>query len=173
MSKPRTPRTVAQATELLGRYAERSAALAGIEAARNLELGRINAAADAEAGPLIAELDGLQASLQPWWATAGQALAPKGRKSMELGGCMIGSRKGKASLTIVGPEEDVVSVLSGLRWAKPLLRVKTSFNRSVVMSSLDGKHKLALAELGITRTEGDDQFFIEAVEQAGTQKPRS
>jgi phage host-nuclease inhibitor protein Gam len=168
MNKPRTPRTLDQATEQLGLYAEIAGRLAAIEATRKLELGRINAAADAEAGPLIAELDALQASLQPWWLSAGQELAPKGRKSMELGGCMIGSRASRATLSIAGEEQDVVAVLGGLRWAKPLLRVKTSLDRSAIMRSLDGKHAIALAELGIEKKDGEEQFFVEPVAQAGT-----
>jgi phage host-nuclease inhibitor protein Gam len=46
--------------------------------------------------------------------------------------------------------------------------VKTTLNRWAVMQSLDGKHKVALAKLGITRADGAEQFYIEPVEQAGT-----
>lgn len=171
MTRPRTPRTVGQATELLASYADLDGRLAAIEGERKVALGSVNAAADAVAGPLIAEMQLLQASLEPWWAGAGQALAPNGRKSLELGGCMIGSRKTRASLTIAGAEKDVINLLSGMRWAKPFLRVNTSLNKSMLMASLDGKHRIALAELGISRSDGEDCFYIERVEQAGTMGP--
>lgn len=163
----RAPRTTAQATELAATYAEIDGRLAAVEAARKAELGRINAAADAEAGPLLGQLAAMSKALDAWWTTGGNAIAPKGRKSAQLGGCMVGTRASRSTLTIAGDEADVVALLSGLRWAKPMLRVKTSLNRSTVLSSLDGKYKVALAELGIGRTEATDTFFIERVEQAG------
>lgn len=166
--KPRTPRTVAQATELAATYADVAGQLAAVEAARQTELGRINAAADAEAGPLLERIAALSAALAAWWRAGGNALAPKGRKSAQLGGCMIGTRASRSTLTIAGDEDAVVAVLGGLRWAKPLLRVTTKLNKSTLLSSLDGKHKVALAELGIGRTEATDTFFIDRVEQAGT-----
>ncbi|MEO7335775.1 MAG: hypothetical protein ABIV63_04255, partial [Caldimonas sp.] len=64
--------------------------------------------------------------------------------------------------------QDVVAVLSGLRWAKPLLRIKTTLDRAATMRSLDGKNAVTLAELGIARREGDETFFIERVQQSGT-----
>lgn len=165
------PRSLQAATRLLERYAELEGSLAAVEAQRSEEIASANAAADQDAAPLIKELGGIRAALEPWFAAAGKPLLPKGRKSMELGGCMIGSRSSRPSLVISGEEQDVVAVLSGLRWAKPMLRVKTSLNRSAVMSSLDGKHRVALAELGISRSEGDERFFVERVEQAGTRQP--
>lgn len=169
----RAPRTIAQATDLAARYAEVDGRLAAVEAARKVELGRINAAADAEAAPLIAELEAAGAALSTWWTGGGNALAPKGRKSVQIGGCMVGTRSARSTLTIAGNEQDVVDVLSGLRWAKPMLKVKTTLNRQTLFTGLDGKHKVALAELGIGRTAPTDTFYIERVEQAGTIGPAS
>jgi hypothetical protein len=164
----RQPRSTAAATRQLERYAKLEAQLAAFENARANNIAVVNAVADEAIAPIAAERDRLKASLEGWFDEAGRALLPKGRKSMELGGCMVGSRASRSSLTIAGDEHDVVAVLQGLRWAKPLLRVKTTLNRSAVLSSLDGKHQVALAELGIGRSEAQETFFVERAEQAGT-----
>ena len=52
--------------------------------------------------------------------------------------------------------------------ANALGATRQPFNRSAVLQSLDGKHKLGLPELGIARRDGEEQVFIERVEQPGT-----
>lgn len=168
MSKPRIPRSTEQATSLLARYAVLSGELQGIEQERAVKLSAINSAHDHAGNPLIAEMEAIEAVLVPWYLKDGKALCAKGAKSIELGGCMIGSRKGKSTVAISGSEEDVVALLSGLRWAKPLLRVKTSLNKAAIMTALDGPRRVALVEMGIERREGVESVFIERTEQGGT-----
>jgi phage host-nuclease inhibitor protein Gam len=170
VSKPKPPRTLDQATAILAHYAEVHAQLAEVEAGRTADLGRVNAAADAVAAPLVAELEQLQARLQPWWETAGQALAPKGRKSMQLGGCMIGSRTSRPKLAHGFADDDkAVEALQGTRYGKQTTRVRYSLDRGATLKLIQIKGRPAekLAELGF-RVEQSEQFFIEPVEQGGT-----
>jgi phage host-nuclease inhibitor protein Gam len=168
MTQLRTPRSTTAATELLERYAVLDGQIAAIEANRRESIAAVNARADTAANDLMAQRDAIASKVQPWWQANAAELTEGKRKSIELGGCIIGSRSGRASLTLAGAEQDVVDVLSGLRWAKPLLRVKVSLDRAATMRSLDGKHAVTLAELGIARKEGDETFFIERVQQGGT-----
>lgn len=165
-----TPRSIPAATRLLERYAELDGQLATVEGWRAQAIAQANASADTEAAPLLKELAGIRAAIEPWWSANAAALTDGKRKSIELGGCMIGSRTSRPTLTIAGDEKDVVAVLNGLRWAKPLLRVKVTLDRAAILKSLDGSRSAALAELGIGRSEPEEQFYVERAEQAGTLK---
>jgi phage host-nuclease inhibitor protein Gam len=167
----REPRTAAAATVLLERFAELDGQIADIELGRQESIAAINARADTAANDLIGQRDAIRAKLAPFWAKHGAALTDAKRKSIELGGCLIGSRAGRPKLAIAGDEKDVVASLQGLRWAKPFLRVKTSIDRVALLKHLPGlgdDRRSALAELGVSRDEGEEAFFVERAEQGGT-----
>lgn len=168
MSAIRQPRSIKAATALLERFAELDGQIEQIETERQDAIAAINARADTAANDLIAERDKIAEKLEPWWGESAAELTEGKRKSIELGGCMIGSRTGRAKLTVEGAEKDVVAALGGLRWAKLFLRVKTSLDRTALLKAVDGKHRVALAELGIARGEGQETFFVERAEQGGT-----
>lgn len=161
--KCRTPRTTDAAIALLERHAALDAELATIEANRAQALAATNAVADTIAMPVIDELAAIRAALEPWWKAAGGALCGAKRKSVELGGCTIGTRAGRASLRIAGDEEAVMAVMRTLRWAKNFLRTKMSIDRMAVLKAIDGRHAGALADLGFERVTGSDMFFVERV----------
>ena len=168
MASHRQPRSKDAAAQLCERYAVLAGEAAEIEAQRNERIAEANAAADAELVPAREEMAEIEAKLAPWWAKASAELTEGKRKSIELGGCIIGSRAGRASLAIAGEEQDVIDILSALRWAKPFLRVRTSLDRTATLKGLDGKHSKALAELGIERDEGEETFFVQRAEQGRT-----
>lgn len=168
MTAIRAPRSIEAATRLLEAFASLEGDIADIEANRAACIADVNARCDTAANALIERREQIREKLQPWWADNADELTQGKRKSIELGGCMIGSRAGRAALTIARKEQDVVEVLRTLRWAKPFLRVKTMLDRAAVMKSIDGRHSVTFAELGITRTEGDETFFVERAEQEGT-----
>ncbi|MET0181097.1 MAG: host-nuclease inhibitor Gam family protein [Novosphingobium sp.] len=168
MSGIRTPRSTKAATELLERYAELDGQVAGIEANRTRLLARANARADAAAAGLIAERALIRDKLEPWWQEAAAELTEGKRKSIELGGCVVGTQASRASLAIAGEEDDVLTLLKTLRWAKPLVRIKYSIDRVATLKALDGSHKAALAELGVSRADGKETFFVKRTAQAGT-----
>lgn len=97
-----TPRSTKAATALLERYADLDSRLALVELDRNERIAQANLLADVAAAPMLRERDGIAAGIQAWFGAAGKDLLPKGRKSMELGGCMLGTRATRTSLTITG-----------------------------------------------------------------------
>lgn len=169
MTTTRPPRTTAAATDLLARYAELDTRAAAVEAHRKAEIGRINAAADAEAGPMREYLGAMAAQLRTWWDTEGRTLATGARKSVQLGGCMIGTRTARASLAHDhGGEDAAVAALRSTRYAKQTTRVKYAIDRTAVLKLLQGETKAgaAIGALGF-RVEQGEAFFVERVEQAG------
>lgn len=168
--KVRIPNTVARATALLERHALIEGQVAAAEARRSALLARANAAADAKVSPLLEELAALDAALAPWWESEGAAIAGK-RKSVELGGCMIGTRQGKATLQHGFVNDDAaVLALQGTRYARQALRVKISIDRTGTAKLLDvgGRTSAALKELGFSLSAPSATFFVKRVEQQGT-----
>ena len=90
------------------------------------------------------------------------------RKSIELGGCEIGSRKAKDKLGYTGKHDKPVKALTGLRWAKSMLRVTVSIDANATMKALGGLHGDKLKELGFKKVPGEDEFFVKRAEQKGT-----
>ena len=168
---PKTPRTKEQATELLGRYAEVDAKLAAIEADRKTELGRVNGAADVVAAPLIDELAAIAAKMEPWWAKVAAELTKGKRKSVELGGCNIGTRATAAKLK---HSYDTDKAAADALHASPLRKAALVFgyvlDKAATLKLLQGKDAKAtkLAELGFSVDTPADTFFIKRVEQSGT-----
>lgn len=167
----RCPRTPEQATQLLGLYAEADGRLARIQARRTAALGRINAIADANAAPILAELGAIAVKVEQWFNGPGKALLPKGRKSMELGGYMIGSKAGRAKLGHDFEDDaKAVDALRGTRFGKHTTKVTYSLDRTATLKLLQvrGKTAASLKELGFSVVEPGEQFFLQRVEQAGT-----
>ena len=164
----RTPRSTRAATELCERFAGLSGAIEAIEAARNAEIAAINARYDPALIPMVAERDLIAERLEPWWATAAAELTQGKRKSIELGGCLVGTRTARTALAVAGEEVDVIDLLSALRWAKPFLRTKISLDRTAILKAIDGPRSAVFAELGLSARAGEDVFFVTRAEQGGT-----
>jgi phage host-nuclease inhibitor protein Gam len=168
MDPIRTPKSKGAATAMLERFARVDAAIGGIEDERNAAIGRVNAEADAALAPMITERDAIRDKLTVWWREAGHALADGKRKSIELGGCMIGSRAGKPSLGIDGDEAVIITALQRRDWAAPLLRTKVSIDKAAVLKSIDGVYKRQLEGMGFSRVVPEETVWIERTAQAGT-----
>lgn len=168
MAPIRTPRTVAAATALAERFAALEATIGGIEAQRNTAIAEANGEADKLAEPMLTEREAIREKLAAWWPGAAQALTLGKRKSIELGGCMIGSRSRRASLAIAGDEKVIIATLQKRKWAEPLLRTTVSIDKAAVFKSIDGVYKKQLAEMGFSKHEPGDLFVLERAEQAGT-----
>jgi hypothetical protein len=165
----RPPANAAAAAALLERFALVDGQLASIEERRKVELGQVNAAIDSEAGPLIAELQALSQRLQPWWNRAGTELA-KGRKSVQLGGCVIGYRTARAKLEHgFATDEAAVEALRKTRLGSQTTRVKYSLDRTATTRLIrsGGKTAATLGQLGF-KIDQAETFFVERVEQPGT-----
>jgi phage host-nuclease inhibitor protein Gam len=172
MDKLRQPRTVEQATALCEKLAELEGQIAEIEAGRQESIAAINARADTAANDLIAQRDAIAGKLEPWWKKAGQALLDGKRKSIELGGCIIGTGATRKSLQIPTDEATTIEGMRKLRWAAPFLRQKWSIDRAATLKALDGKHRDKLTALGFGKAGGEDRFFVKRAEQEGTRSGR-
>lgn len=168
MTAHRTPRNTEQATGLLERYAVLDGQLAHIEGVRSTLISKANASADASAKPVLDELEDIRTKLQPWWTSAAAELTKGKRKSIELGGCVIGTREGKDKLGTADDLEPVIKSLQRREWAKPLLITTVSIDKAAVLKSLDGVYKRQLGELGFSRVDGGVTFYVKRTEQGGT-----
>ncbi|MFA7505281.1 MAG: host-nuclease inhibitor Gam family protein [Burkholderiaceae bacterium] len=168
MSAHRIPRTTEQATAMLERFAVLADEIGAVEADRNAAIADANAIADKALEPLLAEQGVLLTKLEPWWAKASAELTKGKRKSIELGGCMIGSRLGRDTLGTADELEPVIAWLQKREWAAPLLRVTTTIDRAAVLKSIDGCYKRQLANMGFSRIAGAETFYVVRAEQQGT-----
>ena len=171
MSTIREPRTIDAATKLAERFAEIEGAIGVVEAVSNDEIAKANARADEENAPLIEERDLIATKVSTWWGKGGreQALGAKPKsKSIELGGCILGERAGKATLSVAGKSADVIEQLAKRRWASELLRKTVSLDKPAVLKAMTGKRATELKELGFAIVPGLDQFFIKRAEQGQT-----
>jgi hypothetical protein len=162
------PKTEKGASAKLAKWAALDAQIAAIEATRNAAIAVANKIADDEMAPLLKQRDAIVPKVEPWWWEAGKALLKGKAKSMQLAGCMIGSRKDRDTLAIDGDETIVIGTLEKLAWAKPLLRYSVEIDKAAVLTSLDGVYKDKLAKLGLRRQVGADTFFVKRVAQGGT-----
>jgi phage host-nuclease inhibitor protein Gam len=170
MTAVKAPKNAAQATALLERYAALVDDVATIEARRNRMIARANAAADAKMAPLAAEAQAVALKVEPWWRANAAELGGK-RKSIELGGCMIGTRSSRPQLQHSHEtDEKAVEALRGTRYAKQGVRVSYSLYKTGVqlLLGVGGRTAAALGELGFSIKAGTDEFFVKRAEQAGT-----
>lgn len=166
------PKSTAAATKLLERYADLDARLAKVEADRSDAIAAANYRADIAADPMRQERDKIGASIESWWSHASATIA-NGRKSVELGGCMIGTRMSRPSLGHTYESDDkAVEALRKTRYFKQATKVKFSLDRTATakLLQLGGKAGEQVAALGF-RIEQADNFFVERVTQAGTITP--
>lgn len=168
MSDPADLPTLDEATALLERHAALEGKVEQIQGVRNRLISRANARADTACAPLLTELAGIAEKLEPWWEANAAELTKGKRKSIELGGCNIGTRQGKDKLGTAEDLEPVIKSLQRRAWAKPLLVTTVSIDRAAVLKSMDGLYKRQLTELGFSCVGGTAAFFIKRTEQGGT-----
>lgn len=167
-TKHRQPRTLEAATAMLERFAMLDGDRSAIEAERNEQIAKINAAADEQLVPIVEEMAAISDKVQPWWAKAAVELLPAKRKSMELGGCIIGSRTGKTVLAIAGAEDALIAALAKLRWGKVFAPAKPKLDKTALLKATSGAKAEDLAKLGVTAKPGEESFVLARAEQSGT-----
>ncbi len=168
MSPIREPKTLAAATRLLEDYAELDGQIAAIEANRQQCIAEVNARCDTAANDLIDRRARVAEKIAIWWGKEGDALLPDGRKTMELGGCIIGARLGKPSLAVACSDDIMVERLDGKAWAEGLLRVKVTLDKRAILKALEGPHRVHLGEAGFSINAPAAEFVLERAQQAGT-----
>lgn len=163
------PLTTEAATELLERYAVLAGKGGALGARRDAMIVRANAVADKLIAPIAAEMAVIKAQIESWWKTEGVKLLTGKRKSVELGGCMIGTKQGKASLQLKSGEFDKeAEKLRKLAWAEPFVRVTVAIDKTATRTGLTGPLGPKLKARGFFEKPGAEEFFVERVAQAGT-----
>lgn len=164
----RAPRTVPAAIALCERFAVLEGQAAAIEATRNAAIAAANATADAAIAPIAAELDQIRPVLEAWWTQGGKALA-QDRKTIELGGCNIGTKLGSPSLHFAfGDDKAAVAALSEARWSKTaLVRTSHDVDKPAVRKALSGTRAAALSAMGFSLRQSES-FVLSRADQAGT-----
>lgn len=157
----RAPQTLEQATELAKRYAVASATIDLIEADRAERLALANAAADEALVPLIAELKDIAKQLKPWWEGNVDDLTAGKRKSIELGGCLLGYRLTPPKVCFdAGTDEVAIAALLEADLGA-LVRRKPSLDKPAILRLLDEGSEV-LTSLGFEARQ-KEEFFVDRV----------
>lgn len=164
----RTPKTLAAATRLLEQFAQLTGQIGEIEANRQASIADVNARCDTAANDLIAQRAKIHAAIEDWWAVAGAELLPADRKSIELGGCIVGTRLGKPSLATACAPDVIIARLENKAWAKGLLRASVSLDKRAILKALEGPHAAELREAGFSINPPEADFILERAEQGQT-----
>jgi O-acetylhomoserine/O-acetylserine sulfhydrylase-like pyridoxal-dependent enzyme len=164
------PKSQAAATQLLEEYADLDSRIALLEEDRSIDIAAANQRADTAAAPMLERCRAIEAQLANWWPHAAANIAG-GRKSVQLGGCIIGTRKSRAKLAHSFENDDkAVEALRGTRFANHTTKVKYSLDRAATLKliELGGKTGASIRDLGFSIDVGSDQFFVERVQQDRT-----
>jgi hypothetical protein len=148
--------------------AELDGRIAAMEEARDAAIAKANAVVDEDLAPLVKERAAIEEKLGPYFMANREQLLPPKRKSIELGGCVIGSRASTDRVQVTGDTKQVLSAMLKLPWAKKLLEVTWSINRAKVKAAIEGGRAGELAAIGVALAEGEETFFIRRTRQSGT-----
>lgn len=165
----RAPASIEQATDLLAQLATVVATIAAHDAQRVSSKQEIDAAADACIVPLAAERDDLFKRLQPWYEANVEKLTAGKRKSIELGGCVIGHRTTPPKLAFEhGKDADGVEALLHFGRADGTLKVPapTLIKASILAELATGPADadvIPLELLGFSPKQSEE-FFIEPID---------
>jgi hypothetical protein len=163
MSDIAKPKTLDDATVLLSSVARINAAIAKIEARRRAARGKVDAAADRLLMPLVTERDALTKAIEPWWKKAAASLLKGKRKSIEIGGCVIGSRTASERLEFShGDDAAALTAVMGSDLKAKATVVVRVLDKVGIKTLLGGKTAAATAlrALGFKIGGGEEVFFI-------------
>jgi phage host-nuclease inhibitor protein Gam len=164
------PKTQPAALALLEEYADLDARVALVEADRTDNIAAANARADSAAAPMRERQAEIAAAIESWWPKAAATIAG-GKKSVQLGGCIIGTKMSRGKLAHSFDSDDkAVEALRGSRFAKHTTKVKYSLDRAATLKLIEvgGKTAASIRALGFSIELGSDQFYIERVQQDRT-----
>lgn len=165
----RAPKSDTQLRRLAELFCEVDGKIAAIEEARDAAIAAANAKVDEDLAPLLKERDLIEAKAGPYFMANREKLLPAKRKSVELGGAMLGVRKDRDRIGLNGDVNAMIEKLRGTAWGRRLVRVSHSLDAAKVKDAIEGKYKEALAEMGLLIKVGDETFYIKRTGQAGTQ----
>jgi phage host-nuclease inhibitor protein Gam len=160
------PQSLAEAIDLLEDYAALSFERDRLATDRNAAIAAIHAAHDAAAAPLEQHLKASFNRLKPWWEVARDALTDGKRKSVELGGCLIGTKIDNPSLSLPKGKSSELLISEMISTGETAFIVsRLSLDRSDIIKWLRGPEnsvKEALLRWGFSTVQRD-QFFIDCI----------
>jgi hypothetical protein len=164
-----TPKTMAAVTRLLEEYADLDGRIALVEEDRSADIAAANQHADVAAAPMVKRRDEIAGILETWWPHAVANDVSKGKKSMQLGGCLLGTRKGRPSVAHDFESDDKAIAAIPSRIIKQCTRIRYSLDRAGIAKALqlDGAAARILTALGF-RLDQPERFFVERVQQDRT-----
>jgi phage host-nuclease inhibitor protein Gam len=161
------PRTNDQALELAKRFAAIGADVAMHEADRQERLAAIGADVDMKVAPLVEEAEAIRQALEPWWKKASPALLKGKRKSIEFGGCSIGTRSSAEKVEFaLGDDKLALATLADQPFKSKVTETKRVLNKTAIAGLLRGKSAVgnALSALGFRIAGGEDAFFVKRID---------
>ncbi|OWK27567.1 host-nuclease inhibitor Gam family protein [Sphingomonas dokdonensis] len=164
-----TPRTTDQALELAKRYAAIGADVAMHEADRQERVAAIGADIDMKVAPLVEEAEAIRAALEPWWKKASPALLKGKRKSIDFGGCSIGTRLAGEKVDFTkGDDKAALAAVLDSPWKSKATSLKRVLDKAGLLVTLKGKSAAAegLRSLGFRIAGGEDAFFVKRIDSA-------
>lgn len=169
MTRIARPRTIEQATELLARYAANAAQIGALDANRQAAIAATDAVADALVAPLAEEQTKIEALLAPWWAEHKAALTKGKRKSVDLGGCNIGTRTASEKVEFAhGDDKAALAAVLASPHKGKATALKRVLDKVVIAKLLGGTSAAAVAlrALGFGIAGGGETFFIKRIDSA-------
>ncbi|HYD12711.1 MAG TPA: host-nuclease inhibitor Gam family protein [Allosphingosinicella sp.] len=166
------PQTIEEATQLAAEYAEMQSYIEAARADTDAAIAQLQATRDALIAPVEQAAEDKFRQLRAWWGVAGGELTGGKRKSIELGGCILGERTTPPSLAI-GKMKVADAVAAVLRLAASrldslrrnrltdLIRVKRELDKPAILK------ELATEDLGPLLTKAGfspkqkEEFFID------------
>ena len=160
------PSTLAQATELLGEYANKSASVEQIRAEYSAMIAALQAERDNIIAPVETGLKEHFIALRSWWAVSGDAVTDGKRKTAEIAGCLVGIRTTPPSLKLPKGAVDGDMIERLYDEHEEFIVTTHKLNKSALIAALrvpDGAVAAALeTDFGLT-TSQREEFFIDRV----------
>lgn len=162
------PKSQAAATKLLEEFADLQGRVALLEEDRSKAIAAANQRADTSAEPMLKRMNAISTQIESWWPSAATAIAG-GKKSVQLGGCIIGTRQSRPKLSHGFENDDKAIAAIPSRLFKQCTKIRYSLDRTATLKllQLGGKAGQALGGVGF-KIEQTEQFFLERVQQAAT-----
>lgn len=159
--------TTDEAISLLGRYAALQASITARRADADAKIAQIRAAVDGALAADEAQLKAWFNALKPWWAVSAEALTEGKRKSIELGGCLIGHRL--STPRVVHPNLTEAEAVEQLRDHDydELVRVVRELDKPAILRMLadDDVQAAEIRSLGFASKQ-TETFFIDRIKPA-------
>jgi len=146
----RAPQNSNQARTLLKRFADLDAQETLVQAARDEAIARANQKADEELVTIVAAKKDIIKQLKPWWAASFEVLTGGKRKSIELGGCMLGFRLGQPTVSYAeGTDKDAAAALRAMGDDfAGYVRVSYAPDKAAIMKALEAEADLPPSDDG-------------------------